>query len=76
MDNELRSLLTRLGLPADRMALVQRNVELKVKLESAVRGIIGISEGLHDGFSHPQPFATCDKQTCAASRELVEKLKP
>lgn len=65
-----------LGVPADRIGLVKRNLELKQKLESACSVILSTGETFHEAFSHQGAFETCQAPTCSGSRELSKLHKP
>jgi hypothetical protein len=63
----------RMGIPADRAGLVKRNLELKLKLEAANRGLNSIAEALHSAYDHSDEFATCQRPACAAQREFISE---
>jgi hypothetical protein len=61
----------RMGIPADRAGLVKRNIELKTKLDAAVRGLTSIAEAMHLAYDHGGEFVNCDKPVCASQRDFI-----
>lgn len=62
-----------LGIPADRIELVKRNIELKAKLAERGRCMLGFGQTLHDIVQHGGDFATCTRDSCNAVRVLVAR---
>jgi hypothetical protein len=63
----------RMGIPADRANLVKRNLELKFKLESAVRGLTSIAEAMHLAYNHGGEFVKCEKPVCTSQRDFINE---
>lgn len=65
-----------LNIPADRVGLVKRNVELRTKLVEALTTIETMQRSIHEVFKHDGDFAVCDKGTCESGRMVLAVLQP
>ncbi len=64
--------LEALGIPADRICLVERNAELKGKLKARGNAIQGIREVHHETFEHAGTLDCCENGVCAGLREILK----
>lgn len=60
-----------LGIPADRIGLVQRNLELKTKLVQRGNAMKTLAETMHIAFQHLGEPATCQDKLCAGIHEMI-----
>ena len=65
-----------LNVPADRMLLVKRNLELKDKLEARGRAIRMWMEAWHEIFKHEGTYADCRHDSCIGSRDILQRTEP
>ena len=61
----------RAGIPTDRIGLVKRNIELKTKLESAIKTIKSMGNSVHETFHHQKSWDNCDEASCDAIKKLM-----
>ena len=61
-----------LGIPADRIGLVKRNLELKHKLAERGKALLSIAESVHMAHQHEAAFDACEKDTCTGVRLIVK----
>jgi len=64
-----------LGIPSDRVGLVKRNVELKSKLDVALRALTTFQEAHHDAYKHPDQRESCTHKVCAGMLKIVSDLR-
>jgi hypothetical protein len=48
---------------------------LRIRLETSIGAIRGMSQVLHDGYKHGEEFSVCTKLNCAETRILIAKLQ-
>ena len=75
MDNPFLAAAILNSIPKDRIALVKRNVELKMKLDERGKIITEIQLAIHQAHEHMEPFDTCLRTTCESVRKLLELTK-
>ena len=61
------------GIPADRVKLVERNVELKAKLKARGVAIQGAREAHHETFNHEGPVETCPHGVCSGLLSILNR---
>lgn len=64
------------GIPTDRVELVKRNIELKTKLNSALRSISDIRDSLHQAYEHSGNASDCTRATCVGISRVLVLLNP
>ena len=65
-----------LGIPQDRIGLVKRNQELKVKLDQRGEALLAVGKCIHDAHEHGGLYESCSRDNCAGIRELFEMTNP
>ena len=68
--------LEALGIPADRIKLVERNAELKGKLMARGNAIQGIREAHHKAYQHEGTLDACPSGVCSSLLDILKRTEP
>ena len=65
--------LEQFGIPADRVKLVERNMELKGKLGVRGAAIQSIREAHHKAYSHEGALDDCPNGVCSGLKAILDR---
>lgn len=72
-DDDWKTALGNLGIPTDRVKLVERNCELKGKLIARGNAIQGVREAHHEAYEHVGPLDACESGACSGLALILKQ---